>query len=495
MIILGPALLVLDQKQNIINPMVFSDNFLFHPVLGNPFLDFIKHLPDSEGFTTILVVVDHFTKQSIFISTHDTITSAQLAEFFVIHLFSKHGVPSHVTSDHRSEFVSHFFRSLGKALNMKLHFTSGYHLEGDGQTEHINQILEQYLQIYCNYQQDNWKSLLPLAEFSYNNAPSATTGVSPFFANQGYNPAITIHPEYELVSFYAHKFVTDLSKLYEELWKAILLSQEHYQISADKNWIPPPEFKVGDWAYVKAQFFQTTRPAKKLSEKYLGPYEIKNQAGPLSWTLCLPEGMHAIHSVFHVSMLEPSILNSILNCTQPPPPPITIDDKLEYEIFEILDSKLDNQQHVCKLLYLVKWSGYESTDEETSWLPANELGHASKFVSKFHTRYPAKPGPLLSTWHSFLFPFIRYSFYLLTSSKLSFQHHLFHLILIPILFRSLSYSHFIRNAKIFITIQENLYTIFFFFFTPCSPHCPPPCPIPVQFPFPLPCPFLFLCLH
>ena len=159
------------------------------------------------------------------------------------------------------------------------------------------------------------------------HASSATTGVSPFFANKGYNLAITIHTEYELVSSHAHKFITDLSKLHEELQKAILLSQEWYQISADKNQIPPPEFKVGDQAYVKAQFFWTTQPAKKLSEKYFSPYEIINQAGPLPWTLCLPEGMQAVHPVFHVCILEPSIQNSILNNTQPPPPPITIDDE------------------------------------------------------------------------------------------------------------------------------------------------------------------------
>ena len=175
------------------------------------------------------------------------------------------------------------------------------------------------------------------------------------------------------------------------------MSQEQYQVLADKNRIPPPEFKVGDQAYVKAQFFRTTRPAKKLSEKYLGPYEIISQAGPLSWTFRLPEGMRAVHPVFHVSMLEPSIPNSIPNCTQPPPPPITVDDELEYEISEILDSKLDNRRRVCKLLYLVKWSGYEGTDEETSWLPANELGHVSEIVTEFHTRYPTKPGPLPST--------------------------------------------------------------------------------------------------
>ena len=148
---------------------------------------------------------------------------------------------------------------------------------------------------------------------SYNNAPNATTGVSPFFANKGYDPAITIHPQYELASSQAHKFITDLSELHKELWKAILLSQEHYQHSADKHRIPPPDFKVGDQVFVKAKFFHTTHPTKKFSEKYLGPYEIINQAGPLSWTLRLPDSMHAIHPIFHVSMLEPSTLNSILN--------------------------------------------------------------------------------------------------------------------------------------------------------------------------------------
>ena len=100
---------------------------------------------------------------------------------------------------------------------MKLHFTSDYHLEGDSQTEQVNQTLEQYLQIYCNYQQDNWSSLLPLAEFAYNNAPNVTTGISPFFANKGYDLAITIHPEYNLVSSKAQNYITNLAELHEEL--------------------------------------------------------------------------------------------------------------------------------------------------------------------------------------------------------------------------------------------------------------------------------------
>ena len=75
------------------------------------------------------------------------------------------------------------------------------------------------------------------------------------------------------------------------------------------------------------------------------------------------------------------------------PPPTEIDDELENEIAEILDSKIDNWRR-CKLLYFVHWMGYEGTDEENSWLPAMELDHTQELVTEFHTRYLRKPGPL-----------------------------------------------------------------------------------------------------
>ena len=141
---------------------------------------------------------------------------------------------------------------------MTLHFTSGYHPEGDGQTEQTNQTLEQYLHAYCNYQQDNWSDLLPLAEFAYNNAPSATTGISPFFANKGYHPNISVHPERDLTSARAREFAVDLDALHSELRKQIAAAQARYQCSADARRSPALNFKVGDQVYVKAAFFRTT---------------------------------------------------------------------------------------------------------------------------------------------------------------------------------------------------------------------------------------------
>jgi hypothetical protein len=98
-------------------------------------MDFIEQLPESSSFTVILVVVDRFTKQGIFILTTNEVNSTELACLFILHIFSKHRVLLHITSDHGSEFISRFFHSLGKVLDMTLHFTSGYHPEGDRQME------------------------------------------------------------------------------------------------------------------------------------------------------------------------------------------------------------------------------------------------------------------------------------------------------------------------------------------------------------------------
>ena len=180
-------------------------------------MDFIKKLLSSSRFNTILVIVDWLTKQAIFISAYDTIMSVDLAHLFVLHVFSKYSIPSHITSDRDSEFVSNFFWSLGTTLDMRLHFTSDYHPEGNGQTEPTNQTLKQYLHVYCNYQQDNWSELLSLVEFAYNNALSTTTGVFLFFTNKRYHPNITVHPKHNIASSQARDFTIDLNELQSTL--------------------------------------------------------------------------------------------------------------------------------------------------------------------------------------------------------------------------------------------------------------------------------------
>jgi len=136
-----------------------------------------------------------------------------------------------------------------------------------------------------------------------------------------------------------------------------------------------------------------TRPSKKLSKKYLGPYEIIVQPSPQSFTLCLPDTMRAVYPVFHVSMLEPATPKTFQQRSEPPPALVIIDGEPEYKISKIVDSKIDHRR-AYKLLYKVIWLGYEDTDNDSEWLPATELEHAKELLNDFHLKYPSKPGPL-----------------------------------------------------------------------------------------------------
>ena len=103
--------------------------------------------------------------------------------------------------------------------------------------------------------------------------------------------------------------------------------------------------------------------------------------------------MRSVHPVFHVSMLEPTTSNTFSERIQPAFTPVIIDGEPEYEISQIVDSKIDRQR-ACKLLYKVIWLGYKDTGDESKYISASELTHAIDLVSDFHIVYPTKPGPL-----------------------------------------------------------------------------------------------------
>ena len=121
----------------------------------------------------------------------------------------------------------------------------------------------------------------------------------------------------------------------------MLEAQKHYQGPADVKQSLAPDFKVSNQVYLRVKYLCSTRPSKKLSEKYLGPFMIISKPGTHSFTLQLPDSMCSVHPVFHISQLEPCAPNMIPNCVQPLAPPIKVDREPEYEIKEILDSKVD----------------------------------------------------------------------------------------------------------------------------------------------------------
>ena len=142
--------------------------------------DFITQLPESEGRTQIMVVVDCFTNMAHFIGLEHNATAKDVANVFLQEVWKLHGLPTEIISDMDAKFSGEFWESLCKSLNIKRKMSTAYHAQTDGQTERTNQVLQGYLRHFVNYDQDDWYQLLPLAEHAYNNSVNNAHGRYPF---------------------------------------------------------------------------------------------------------------------------------------------------------------------------------------------------------------------------------------------------------------------------------------------------------------------------
>lgn len=108
-------------------------------------MDFIDQLPNSQGKTTIWVIVDRFTKYGHFIALSPPLSASSLAQIFVNEVYRLHGLPTYIVSDRDTIFTSNFWRELMTTLGIQQQLSTAYHPQTDGQTERVNQCLENYL--------------------------------------------------------------------------------------------------------------------------------------------------------------------------------------------------------------------------------------------------------------------------------------------------------------------------------------------------------------
>jgi IS30 family transposase len=144
-------------------------------------MDFIVGLPRTQsGYDSIWVIVDRLTKVAHFIPVKTTYSGPQLAELYVSRIVCLHGVPKKIVSDRGTQFTSRFWERLHEALDTQLHFSSAYHPQTDGQTERVNQILEDMMRACALPYGRCWDKSLSYAEFSYNNSYQESLKMAPF---------------------------------------------------------------------------------------------------------------------------------------------------------------------------------------------------------------------------------------------------------------------------------------------------------------------------
>jgi len=353
-------------------------------------MDFIVALPPSPSDNdAIFVVVDRFTKMAHFSATKTTADAPAIARLFLKDVHRPHGLPADIVSDRDKIFTSKFWREFLALLDVKPNMSTAFHPQTDGQTERVNQVLEQYLRAFCNYQQDDWQELLPLAEFAYNNSVHASTGKTPFFANYGYHPNSAVTVKFHVPSAKnpeVDKLIKSLHDIHKQLKldlaEAAATQARFYNHKVKKA----PPFEIGDQVWLLRRNIKTARPSDKLDYKRLGPFPIKDKIGQAAFRLQLPASMR-MHPVFHVSLLEPVRPNDIPGRVQDPPPPVVVDDHEEFEVEEILDSRVRRG----KLQYFVHWKDWPPSSR--TWEPHANLANSPELLDEFHRKYPSKPNP------------------------------------------------------------------------------------------------------
>ncbi|MBW0572586.1 hypothetical protein O181_112301 [Austropuccinia psidii MF-1] len=241
--------------------------------------------------------------------------------------------------------------------------------------------------MYVSYHQDDWHTWLPLAEFAYNNSEHSSTKKSPFFTIYGRNPSFdSIHISQDKPS---KRLSTKLQSLQQVVKEELKSAIKHFKKYSDGNRAIPPDFQPGNKVWLSSKNIKTTRPTKKLSERWLAPFEVLKKIGSHAYHLKVPQQWNSVHPVFHVSLLEQVKQSTIANQHQFPPPPEIVEEQEEWEVAQVLDSKLKRGT----LWYRVEWKGFNEDPERKTWEPASNLTSSSDLVKDLNTLYPDKPGP------------------------------------------------------------------------------------------------------
>jgi len=365
-----------------------------HDVPNGPWqtigVDLITGLPQVGKYDAIVVYIDHYSKQVHAIPTTSGIDAEGIADIHYREIFRLHGIPNKIVSDRGPQFAARLMHALYQKLGITHALTTAYHPQSNGQTERANQEVEKHLRLFTNARHDDWVNFLPTAEFVLNSRIHSAHQMAPFEIIYGYRPDFTI-PVGPPTKFPAlDSRLRALRETRQEAEAALRMEKRTMKEEFEAKKPTPHPFTPGDKVWLSAKDISLTSPSRKLAPRQLGPYEVLERTGDLTYRLALPPFMRQ-HPVFHMDRLSPYKQNEVHGREPPPPDPIEIDDDLEYEVETIDDSRKYRNQYQ----YLVKWKGYDAG--HNSWEPARNLAHCDELIRAFHRAHPAAPRRLAAT--------------------------------------------------------------------------------------------------
>jgi hypothetical protein len=271
-------------------------------------MDFITGLPKTpKGNDAIWVVVDRLSKVAHFLPVRESIRASQLADLYISRIVSLHGVPKKIISDRGSLFTSKFWESLQNSMGTNLSFSTAYHPQTGGQTERVNQILEDMLRACVISFGKNWEKCLPFAEFSYNNSFQSSLGMAPFEALYGRKCRTPLNwSETGERQFFGPDMIKEAEDQVGIIRERLKAAQSRQKSNYDRHH-QEVRYEVGEQAYLRVTPLRGVHRfgiKGKLAPRYVGPFRVLAKRGTLAYKLELPPTFPEVHDVFHVSQLK-----------------------------------------------------------------------------------------------------------------------------------------------------------------------------------------------
>jgi len=301
-------------------------------------VDFITKLPVVAGKDAILVVCDRLSKMTHFVATTEGTSVEGLARLLQDNVWKLHGLPESVVSDRGPQFAVKLMKELNRMLGIQTKLSTTFHPQMDGQTERMNQELEQYLQFFIENRQKDWLEWLAVVEFAINNKVHTATKILPFMAN--YRKELRmggdIRRKGKVES--ATEFVERMKKVHEEAEAALRKTQEEMKRYTDRGRKETEVWKKEDRVLLstKGLVFKE-RPTKKLMERYMEPYVIEEVVSSNAVKLRLPSLMK-IHLVVNVSQIV-RYKKQVKGQKKEEGKPVEVEEVEEWEVEKILNKK------------------------------------------------------------------------------------------------------------------------------------------------------------
>ena len=239
------------------------------PIPENPWqsisMDFISGFPKAREYKSIFVVVNRFSKYSVFMAAPEECPAEEASNLFFSHVVKHFGLPKDIISDRDARFIGRFSVELFKLLGSKLKFSTKNHPQTDGQTERINGLLEEYLRHYVTATQKNWVNLLDTAKLCYNLHRSSAIGMSPFELAMGWQPRTPLDVAKQRVggdSLATHRLAISQQEMFDEARESLENAARRMKKYADQH-RRVLEFQIGDKVLLK----HTPQILKKVSNK------------------------------------------------------------------------------------------------------------------------------------------------------------------------------------------------------------------------------------